>query len=153
VNTILYTFAWKNLTYLLGFSLAFPAIGHFGGWDNAVTFLVFIPMVFAALWVLEGMMYYRRWSRRRDRDGHAPALWDEREEAVYYKALTWGFGSSWVALVLAVGWFIRSYLEPGGEEITMVSLSVTLGACFCVLVLFFSLSVIVQKRGEEGPDA
>ena len=152
MNTILYTFAWRNLTYLIGFSIAIPAVGVIDGWDSAVTMLVFIPMVFAGLWVLEGWLYYRRWHRKGNELGHAPAIWDEREEAVYYKALAWGFGASWVTLVLAVGWFVRRYLAPGPDEITMVSLSVILGICFCVLVLFFSLSVIVQKRGEEIPN-
>ena len=39
------------------------------------------------------------------------------------------------------------------SSITMVSLSVILGLCFSILVLFFSASVIVQKRGEAESNA
>ena len=150
MNSVLNTFAWKNLWYLMGYGIAFPAIGLISNWSNAKTFLVLLPAAFAGLWVWEGCLYYWRWRRRFRNNSHVPAIWDEREEAVFYKALAWGFGSSWIALILAVGWFIHLYLSTDGDKITLVSLSVVLGLCFSLLVLVFSLSVIVQKRGEPG---
>lgn len=148
--TVLYFFARLNLLLLAAWYIAVPALGYLHGWHNVNYSIAGVPFAFGLGWLASGAFYLYKYRRRRAQTGRPQIVWDEREEAVYYKALAWGFGASWTALVLAVGWFIRRYTALGPEEITMVSLSVILGLCFSVLVLFFSLSVIVQKHVEQG---
>ena len=149
--TVLQKLAWLNLVVLGLVLLALAALTSLKGLSTAFHYLVVSSAVFTAVWIAVLLSYVIRQGLNRLRN-RPEVLWDEREEAIYYKACTWAFAASWVFIVLGNGRFLQQYLEKGPEAVSVVLLSDVLGIAFLVLVGVFSVSVLIFS-GKESQDA
>ena len=124
--TVLKKIAWLNLAVLavvlIGFLLLIPERGLPG----ALNRLALSSILFASAWGALAVVRTVKRVRRRIGGGGAEVEWDEREEAVYYKAAAWGFAASWMFIVLGIG--------------------------FLVLVAAFSLTVLAAERADARAD-
>lgn len=147
--TVLQKVAWLNLAVLAvvlaGFLLMIPGRGLHG----ALNLLALSSFFFAAAWAVLALIRVLKSAGRRLAGGGGEVVWDEREEAVYYKALAWGFAASWIFIVLGIAWFLTRYMELGAEGVTAGELAHVLGIGFLILVAAFSLTVLKQEATEE----
>lgn len=150
--TVLQKIAWLNLAVLAVVAISFVLLIPERGLAGALNRLALSSILFAAAWGALAVVQALKRLRRRIGGGGAEVEWDEREEAVYYKAAAWGFAASWIFIVLGIAWFLTRYMELGAEGVTASELARVLGIGFLVLVAAFSLTVLAAERADARAD-
>ena len=68
---------------------------------------------------------------------------------IHYKALATSFMSSWVFIMLGIGYYLQSQMERGPEELLIGIIVDVMGLSFLILVAVYSVSVLVFS-GKVG---
>ena len=140
--SILPKLAWLNLGLLTLVLLCFAVLIPARGILAASHLLPVSGVIFALVWAVIAISYFCQIFYQRFKLHRVEIIWDEREDALYYKALSDGFSASWVFIVLGLGYAIYEYQVKGAQPISVTLLAGLLGTAFLVLVLFFSISIL-----------
>jgi hypothetical protein len=150
--SVLYFFGRLNLIIVLMVYAVNLSEGYFEGWHRWLLGINLVPLMLVTFWTLETVKYLWRRKKRKEDGKPLVAAWDERDTLIFYKALACGFAVAWFFLVLGIGWYAMYFCLSRPELLTANAISFIIRLDVSVLVLFFSLSVVLQKHGEEKLD-
>jgi len=108
-------------------------------------------VVFVLIWGSWGVYYFIKYYYLKFKLHKEYVLWDEREEFIHYKALTYGFMASWVFMAFSLGNYLHRCLEHGPENVSFIWISHYLGLAIIILVGVFSISFLwLESKKPEN---